>query len=154
ALLLGGVLYARQYFEGATAEEAAIRTMAQTIFDRVDWNWMAQGTDVVAMGWSPESGLIPGDGWIGYNEGMIIYALGMGATNPLPASAWSRWTSGYDYSTYFGLSYVTFPPLFGHQYSHCWIDFRHIADDYMNAHSSTYFLNSRRATLAQQQYCV
>jgi hypothetical protein len=154
ALLLGGVLYSKQYFDGQTAEEASIRAMAQGIFDRVDWNWMARGTNTVAMGWFPESGFIPGDGWIGYNEGMIIYALGLGATNPLPASAWSRWTSGYVYSTYFGFSYVAFPPLFTHQYSHCWIDFRHIADDYMNAHNSTYFENSRRATLAQQQYCI
>jgi hypothetical protein len=154
ALLLGGVLYSKQYFDGPSADEVSIRAMAQGIFDRVDWNWMAQGTNAVSMGWFPESGFIPGNGWIGYNEGMIIYALGLGATNPLPASAWSRWTSGYTWSTYFGYSYVAFPPLFTHQYSHCWIDFRHIADAYMNAHNSTYFENSRRATLAQRQYCI
>src|SRR5205814_75144 len=89
------------------------------------------------------------------NEGMIIYCLGLGAaTNPLPGSAWSRWTSGYTWTTLYGQTFVPFPPLFGHQYSHCWIDFRHIADAYMTAHNSTYFENSRRATLANRAYCT
>jgi hypothetical protein len=106
------------------------------------------------MGWFPNSGFIPNN-WAGYNEGMIIYILGLGAaTNPLPASAWSRWTSGYTWATNYGQAFVTFPPLFGHQYSHCWIDFRHNADAYMNSKDSTYFQNSRRATLAQRSYCI
>src|SRR5437660_2592524 len=86
---------------------------------------------------------------------MILYGLGLGAaTNPLPASAWSRWTSGYTWATNYGQALVPFPPLFGHQYSHCWIDFRHIADAYMNSHNSTYFENSRRAALAQVAYGI
>ena len=128
--------------------------MADEIFNRVDWNWMARGTDAVSMGWFPPGTFI-GNNWIGYDEGMILYVLGLGiATNPLPASAWSRWTSGYTWATYYGESFVPFPPLFGHEYSHCWIDFRHIADAYMNSHSSTYFVNSRRAALAQRAYCI
>ncbi len=153
-LLLAGILYAKQYFDGANAEEATIRAMADGIFNRVDWNWMAQGTDMVSMGWNPPGSFIPNN-WIGYNEGMLIYCLGLGAaTNPLPASAWSRWTSGYSWTTNYGQAFVPFPPLFGHQYSHCWIDFRHSADAYMNSHNSTYFQNSRRATLAQRAYCM
>ena len=153
-LLLAGVLYAKQYFNGASADETLIRTMADTIFNRVDWTWMAQGTDAVSMGWHPTSGFISGN-WIGYNEAMLLYCLGLGtATNPLPATAWSRWTSGYTWGTYYGQTFVPFSPLFGHQYSHCWIDFRHIADSYMNSHNSTYFENSRRAALAQVQYAV
>jgi hypothetical protein len=152
-LLLSGILYAKQYFNGTSADEATIRAMADVIFNRVDWNWMAQGTNVVSMGWVPTSGFIPNN-WVGYNEGMILYCLGLGtATNPLPASAWNRWTSGYTWGTYYGQTFVSFPPLFGHEYSHCWIDFRHIADGYMNSHSSTYFENSRRAALAEVAYC-
>ena len=154
ALLLGGILYARQFFDGTNTDETAIRYMADAIFSRVDWNWMAQGTDAVSMGWFPNSGFIPNN-WLGYNEGMILYLLGLGAaTNPLPASAWSRWTSGYAWATNYGQAYVPFAPLFGHQYSHCWVDFRHVADDYMNSRNSTYFQNSRRATLAQRAYCI
>jgi hypothetical protein len=153
-LLLAGMLYAKQYFDGASADEASIRTMVDAIFNRVDWAWMSQGTDAVSMGWYPTAGFISAN-WIGYNEAMILYCLGLGtATNPLPASAWSRWTSGYTWGTYYGQTFIPFSPLFGHEYSHCWIDFRHIADGYMNSHNSTYFENSRRAALAQVQYAV
>ena len=155
ALLLAGILYAKQYFNGPSADETSIRSMADAIFNRVDWTFMAQGTDAVAMGWQPTSGFTGYGNWIGYNEAMILYCLGLGtATNPLPASAWSRWTSGYTWGTYYGQTFVPFSPLFGHQYSHCWIDFRHIADSYMNSHNSTYFENSRRAALAQVAYAV
>ena len=155
ALLLAGILYSKQYFEGTNSTETSIRAMADAIVNGVDWNWMAQGTDAIAMGWQPTTGFAGFGNWIGYNEGMILYCLGLGAaTNPLPASAWSRWTSGYTWATNYGYAFIPFPPLFGHQYSHCWIDFRHIADAYMNSHNSTYFQNSRRATLAQRAYCI
>jgi len=153
-LLLAGILYSKQYFNGTDPDEASIRTMSDTIFNRVDWNWMARGTDAVSMGWFP-SGSFIGNNWVGYNEGMILYLLGMGtATNPVPASGWNYWTSGYTWATYYGQAYIPFPPLFGYQYSHCWVDFRHIADAYMINKNSTYFENSRRATLAQRQYCI
>jgi hypothetical protein len=154
ALLLGGILHTRQYFDATNSDETSIRTMADAIFNRVDWNWMAQGTNVISMGWFPTSGFLA-DNWVGYNEGMLLYVLALGAeVNPLPASAWGRWTNGYTWASYYGQSFVPFPPLFGHQYSHCWIDFRHVADPYMNSHNSTYFENSRRATLAQRSYCI
>ena len=154
-LLLAGILYCKQYFDGTNSNETSIRTMADTIFNRVDWNWMAQGTNAVAMGWQPASGFTNYGNWGGYDEGMILYLLGLGtATNPLPASAWNQWTSGYTWATYYGESFVPFAPLFGHEYSHCWVDFRHVADSYMNNHNSTYFENSRRAALAQRAYCI
>ena len=153
-LLLSGILYSKQYFNSTNGDETSIRTMADAIFNRVDWNWMAQGTNAVSMGWFPPGNFIAGN-WIGYDEGMILYLLGLGiATNPLPASAWSYWTNGYTWATYYGESFVPFPPLFGHEYSHCWVDFRHVADSYMNSHSSTYFENSRRAALANRAYCI
>jgi len=155
ALLLSGILYCKQYFTGTNANETSIRMMSDSIFNRVNWTWMAQGSPAVAMGWQPTSGFSGFGNWIGYDEGMIIYLLGLGtATNPLPAAAWNYWTSGYIWATYYGQSFVQFPPLFGHEYSHCWIDFRHTADAYMNGKNSTYFENSRRAALAQQSYCI
>ena len=154
-LLLAGILYAKQYFNGTNADETSIRTAADAIFNGVNWTFMAQGTDKVAMGWQPTSGFSGFGNWVGYDEGMLIYLLGIGTTtNPMPASGWSYWTSGYTWATFYGESFVTFPPLFGHEYSHCWVDFRHIADAYMNSNSSTYFENSRRAALAQQSYCI
>jgi hypothetical protein len=154
-LLLAGVLYAKQYFNGASADEASVRSLADAIFNRVNWTFMSQGTDAVAMGWQPTTGFSTFGNWIGYNEAMILYCLGLGtATNPLPASAWSRWTSGYTWASNYGQTYTPFPPLFVYQYSHCWVDFRHIADAYMNSHNCTYFENSRRASLAQVAYAV
>jgi hypothetical protein len=153
-LLLAGILYSKQYFNGSGADETSIRTMADAIFNRVNWTFMSQGSNSVAMAWQPTSGFTGYGNWVGYNEGMILYCLGLGtATNPLPASAWNVWTSGYTWGTFYGQTYVPFPPLFGHEYSHCWIDFRYIADAYMNSHNSTYFENSRRAALAEVAYC-
>ncbi len=162
-LLLAGILYDKQYFNGTNATETSIRTLASEIFNRVNWSWMAQGTDKVAMGWLPgtTNGFSTFGNWIGYDEGMLIYLLGLGAaTNSLPttdsppAASWSYWTSGYTWATYYGYSFVPFPPLFGHEYSHCWVDFRHVGDTYMNNENSTYFENSHRAALAQQAYCI
>ncbi len=154
ALFLAGVLYAKAYFSLDQPVENQIRAMADGIFGRVDWRWMCNGGNTLTMGWHPETGFISSR-WIGYNEAMILYIMGLGAaTNPLPASQWAGWTSGYAWRTNYGQAYVEFPPLFGHQYSHCWIDFRHIADSYMSARRINYFENSRRATLAQRAYCI
>lgn len=153
-LLLAGILDARQYFTGSDTAEARIRSLADSIYNRIDWEWMRNGDASLTMGWMPSSGFLPYR-WIGYDEGMILYILAIGANqNAIPGSSWDAWTSGYNWQTYYGYSYVIFPPLFGHQYSHCWVDFRNIADAYMVAKGSTYFENSRRATLAQQQYCI
>ena len=154
ALLLAGVLYARQYFAGANAEEVRIRSLANAIYDRVDWGWMCNGGVSLTMGWMPESGFITSR-WIGYNEAMVLYLMAFGAsTNPLPPAQWNSWTSGYAWRTNHGQAYIEFPPLFGHQYSHCWVDFRQAADPYLSSRGIDYFENSRRATLAQRSYCT
>ncbi len=154
ALFLAGALHAREYFDGPDPEEMAVRSLVDSLLGRVDWQWMRNGQNTLSMGWQPGSGFLSSR-WVGYNEGMVLYLLGLGAsTNPLPAASWTAWTSGYAWRTNYGQSYVSFPPLFGHQYSHCWVDFRHVADSYMRSKASTYFENSRRATLAQQAYCI
>ena len=154
ALLLAGILYAREYFDSAHPEERQIRALATRIFDGVDWHWMANQGNALTMGWHPESGFIRRR-WIGYNEASILYLMGLGASHsPLPASQWKSWTSGYDWRTNYGLAFVHFAPLFGHQYSHCWIDFRGQADDFFRRKGITYFENSRRATLAQREYAI
>ncbi len=153
ALLMGGVLYAAQFFDGADADEARIRTLADSIYRRVDWNWASPRPPLVALGWKPEAGFLPYD-WRGYNEALVLYVLALGSpTHALPAAAWAEWTRTYDWRTYYSpLPYVPFPPLFGHQYSHVWIDFRGTRDAFMRGHDSDYFENSRRATLAQRAY--
>src|SRR5439155_14155395 len=109
----------------------------------------------IMMGWKPAFGFFGFGQWIGYNEAMILYLQALGSPSyAVPTSAWSAWTSGYHYDTLNGYSFVTCPPLFTHQYSHCWVDFRNIADPYMRTRGFDYFENSRRATLAQRNYCI
>lgn len=153
-LLLAGILHAQEYFDGQADDEVLIRQLADSIYFRVDWEFMRNFSPNITLGWNPETGFINA-WWRGYNEAMIMNILALGSpTHPSPASIWKAWTTGYDWQSFYGFEYVTFPPLFGHQYSHCWIDFRNIQDEYMRNKGITYFENSRRATLAQRAYCI
>jgi hypothetical protein len=131
-----------------------LRKSANAILERVDWRWMAQDTHSLSHGWHPERGFIA-NRWMGYNEAMILYLLGLGTAGAgLDPACWETWCRGYEWRRSYGLDFVHFPPLFGHQYSHCWIDFRGIADAYMRARGLTYAENSRRAALAQRAYAM
>ncbi|MCI2261824.1 glucoamylase family protein [Xanthomonas indica] len=156
ALLMMGVLFAQSYYEGDTPDEKEIRQIADTLYRRVDWPWMQQRKPLISMGWYPERGFIQHD-WMGYNEGMMVYLLALGSpTHPVEPDAWQEWTRTYnkDWGVYYGQEYLAFGPLFAHQYNHVWIDFRDIQDQYMREHGIDYFLNSRRATLAQREYAI
>ncbi len=154
ALFLAGALDAGEYFGRADATESEIRWLAKALLERVDWRWMTDGQDTLTMGWHPETGFIRSR-WVGYNEAMVLYILAMGAPQGgLGAEAWEGWTRGYRWATHHGHSYVEFAPLFGHQYSHCWIDFRGLADAYLRGRGLDYFENSRRATLANRAYAT
>jgi hypothetical protein len=154
ALLLGGVLFCQSYFDGPGAEEAQVRAYADSIYRRVDWHWASPRAPAMSHGWYPGKGYIKYD-WIGYNEAMIVYVLALGSpTFPADSSAWDAWLRGYRWGTYEGRTHVGFAPLFGHQYSHVWLDFRGIRDRYMRERGIDYFENSRRATYAQRGYAV
>lgn len=156
ALLLGGVLFAQSYYDRDDRKEAEIRRLAEKIYRRVDWTWMQARPPWIAMGWKPEEGMLKHD-WQGYNEAILVYVLALGSpTHPVGTDAWQAWTSTYDrtWGTFYGQQHLSFPPLFGHQYSHIWIDFRGIQDDYMRRRGLDYFENSRRATYSQQAYAT
>jgi hypothetical protein len=154
ALLLAGIIDARQYFSGTDSLDTRVRSLADSIYRRMNWNLMRNFNPGIMLGWYPETGFIRAQ-WVGYNEATIMYILALGSpTYPVDYTAWQTWTYGYQTGNYYGYGYVIFPPLFGHQYSHCWIDFRNINEYYMSQHSLTYFENSRRATLAQRAYCI
>ncbi|MDE2436741.1 MAG: Tat pathway signal protein [Sphingomonadales bacterium] len=165
-LLMGGVLFAQGYFDRDDPVEAEIRDLGEKLYARIDWAWAQRtqtGTQAanlanshgIVMGWSPESGFQTHD-WVGYNEGMLIYVLAAGSpTYPVGQDAWDHgWAArlGSEWGTYNGQEHLQFEPLFGHQYSHVWIDFRGIGDPFIRSHGIDYFENSRRATLAQQGY--
>jgi hypothetical protein len=154
ALLLGGVLFCQSYFERPDADEVRIRSLADSIYRRVNWRWAQARPPAVSNGWYPSKGFIPYD-WTGYDEGMIVYILALGSpTHPVEPAAWEAWLREYDWGSYYGQQHVAFAPLFGHQYSHVWVDFRGIRDRYMRDKGIDYFENSRRATYAQRSYAV
>lgn len=155
ALLMAGVLAAQAYFDApADSGEAAIRALADSLYLRVDWEWAQARPNGIAMAWRPDEGFSTHD-WKGYNEAMILLVLALGSpTHPVPPAAWDAWTNTYRWGTLHGYEHLGFAPLFGHQYSHVWIDFRGIQDEYMRARGIDYFENSRRATLAQREYAI
>lgn len=159
ALLMMGVLYAQAWFDGADPVEAEIRQLADTLYARIDWRWAQNGTGGLSLGWMPESGFLVYN-WAGYNEAMMLYLLALGSPTAdlaLGSEAWSFWTRTYlpsGWGSSYGEPHLQFPPMFGHQYSHVWVDFRGIRDEFMRSKGIDYFENSRRATYSQRAYAA
>jgi hypothetical protein len=154
ALLMAGVLSCREYFDRNAAEEREIRDLADALYRRVEWSWMQPRPPLISMSWYPERGFGDHD-YRGYNEAMLLYVLALGSpTHPIDPAAWDAYTSTYKWADFYGQPHVNFEPLFGHQYSHVWIDFRGIQDRYTREKGIDYFENSRRATYAQRAYAA
>lgn len=143
SILLCGVLTARQYFA-----DQEIKDLATKIYERVDWQWMLNGGKTFSMGWKPESGFLEAR-WEHFCELMMIYLLGMGSpTRSVPAETWQAWTRPK--VEFQGLEFISGnDPIFTHQYSHAWFDFRGKRDKYAN-----YFENSVTATKAHKLFCL
>lgn len=142
-LLLCGVLTCGAYFE-----DDEIRDLAQRIYGRVDWHWMLHGGKTLSHGWKPESGFLPYR-WDHYSELMLIYLLALGSpVHPIPAESWHAWERPRVH--YKGIQYIgSSDPLFVHQYSHAWFDFRNKRDA-----CADYFENSAKATRAHKLFCL
>jgi hypothetical protein len=143
SILLCGVLTC-----GAHFRHQAVSQLVELIFNRVDWSWLSEDTSLLTHGWTPEVGFLPSR-WDYYSEMMMIYLLGMGSSahplNPEAWNAWKRLTFEFDGMRYIG----SFAPLFVHQFSHAWFDFRHKRDKYAD-----YFVNSVTATEAHRRFCI
>ncbi len=154
AIVLAGALSAAAYFDGSAPEEREIRERAEQIYSRADWNWALNDGTAVSHGWRPERGFIRYR-WQGYNEALILYVLGLGSpTHPLPEASYAAWAETYVWKKLYGYEFLYGAPLFMHQLSHLWIDFRGIQDEFMRGRGIDYFENSRRATYVQQQYGI
>lgn len=143
ALLLCGVLTCKQHFRSPQ-----INRLASDIFNRVQWTWLSEDTELLPHGWSPEGGFLPYK-WSDYSELMMMYLLGLGSQRyPLPLGAWKAWKrKTFEYE---GLRYIgSFAPLFVHQYSQAWFDFRGKQDEYID-----YFKNSIIATEVHKRFCI
>jgi len=152
--LLAGALLAAAYFDEESDEEREIRAIASLLYHRADWQWAQNGALKVSHGWKPETGFLRYR-WEGYSEALLLYVLGLGSpTHPLPAESYRAWTETYRWKKLYGIEFLYGGPLFIHQLSHIWLDFRGIQDDYMREKGIDYFENSRRATLVQRQYAI
>jgi hypothetical protein len=154
ALLMAGVLTAAAYFHEDTEQEDEIRSLADALYRRVDWRWALNRGATVSHGWRPGRGFLKYR-WEGYDEALILYVLGLGSpTFPLPRESYDAWLSTYVWRKVYGHELVHAGPLFVHQMSHLWIDFRGLKDRYVRERGLDYFENSRRATYVQQEYAV
>jgi hypothetical protein len=154
AFLLAGMLTAATFFDRDTEAEHEIRTIADDLYRRADWRWAQNGGPTLTHGWRPETGFLPYR-WEGYDEGLLLYVLGLGSpTYPLPPESYAAYTSTYQWKDIYGYEHVYSGPLFTHQLSHLWIDFRGIRDAFMRDRGIDYFENSRRATYVHREYAV
>ena len=154
AFLFAGVLTAAAYFDGDTADEAEIRRLAEALYRRVDWDWARNGGPTLTHGWKPETGFLP-HRYEGYDEGLLLYLLGLGSpTHPLPEESYAAYCATYQWKQIYGRELLYSGPLFTHQLSHLWVDFRGLQDAFMRDRGSDYFDNSRQATFVQQEYAI
>jgi hypothetical protein len=152
ALLLAGALTGARYFTANTAGEILLRELVDVLYRRVDWPWAREGGTTIRQGWKPECGFLH-YGWEGYNEAIVLYVLALGSpTHPLEGDCYQAWTATYQWENLYGYDFLYAGPLFVHQFSHAWIDFRGIRDRFMREKRCDYFENSRRATEVQREY--
>ncbi len=152
AFLLAGVLTAAAYFTAQTHDENELRRLADALYQRVDWRWAQRAGGSVVHGWKPECGFLS-YGWEGYSEAILLHVLGLGSpTDALTEESFRAWTTTYQWENLYGYDFLYAGPLFIHQFSHAWIDFRGIQDKFMREKHCDYFENSRRATYVQREY--
>jgi len=155
ALLMAGVLTAGSYFTHDSKEETEIRELADRLYRRVDWHWALHGGTTLCHGWKPESGFLAYHWDRGYSEAIILYTLAIGSpTFPIDPASYRAWTSTFEWRNIYGVEQLYAGPLFIHQMSHLWLDFRGIHDDFNRRTGIDYFENSRRATHVQRQYGI
>lgn len=159
-LLMMGIIFARNYYDLDNETEKEIRNISAKLLGRLDWGFVTmpagdQYANSISMGWYPEKKGLHHMGWIGYNEALFLYVLAAGTGMKDVEKGYASWLNTYSWETpYEGLSHVAFPPLFGHQFSQAFIDFRGLVDEYMKEKGIDYFENSRRATYVQQEYAI
>jgi hypothetical protein len=158
-LLIMGIIFARNYYDQNNDLENEIRNISNKIIERLNWDFFVMPNSgkyayTLSMGWTPEHGMHD-MGWVGYNEALFLYVIAAGCGLKNAELGYQTWLSTYDWRTpYEGLSHIAFPPLFGHQFSYCFINPRELRDNYMIKKGIDYFENSRRATYVQRQYAI
>jgi len=161
ALLMQGVLAARQYFNHTDAVELEIKQRATRLWEAVEWDWFLKSpsSKTLYWHWSPEFGWKKNVWVAGWNEAMIAYLLAIASpTHPIPPECyyqgWARTKNYVHDQEYYGFHqavgrYPMGGPLFLTQYSFIGFDPRDKKDSFCN-----YFENNRNTTLIHRAYAI
>ncbi|MBI1882916.1 MAG: CIA30 family protein [Chlamydiae bacterium] len=146
ALLISGVLFAGEYFKGTEIE-----SLAQKIYERVEWPWMSKNPQgLLFMEWTPERDFEGSAVWNMTAEEMMLYLLAMGSpTHPLPPSAWSQWKREWTQDQ--DLKFISDPnhSLFTQLYTQAFIDLRNQKEGDLN-----YWANAQKAVISNRNFCI
>jgi hypothetical protein len=155
AILMAGVLTVASYFTSKSGDESEIRELADILYRRIDWQWALNDGTTICHGWKPESGFLPFRWDTGYSEAVILWVLALASpTFPVDPKGYREWTDTFEWKKVYDTEYLYAGPLFIHQMSHLWLDFRGIYDDFNKKAGIDYFENSRRATYIHRQYGI
>ena len=155
AFFIAGALSAAAYFTKKNKEENSIRDLADKLYKRVEWDWATNRKNTITHGWKPGRGFLKYRWDEAYSEAMILYILALGSpTHPVKSKGYQEWIATFKLTEIYGIQYLYAGPLFIHQFSHLWIDFRGIEDRFNNKVGFDYFENSVRATKVHQQYAI
>jgi hypothetical protein len=153
--LIAGGLSAASYFTGDTDNEKEIRKLADLLYRRVDWQWALNGATTISHGWRPETGFLPFHWGEDYSEAMLMYVLALASpTFPIDKKGYDDWTASFKLREAYNIEYLYAGPLFIHQFSHMWIDFKNIQDKFNKESGFDYFENSKRATHVHREYAI
>ena len=147
SLLMEGLLTARQFFNGADANETALRSDINSIWNSVEWNWFRQSNqNVLYWHWSSNYNWDMNVQIKGWNECLITYVLAASsASYSIPKIVYDNgWASNggiINNNFYYGYQLPLGPslggPLFLEHYSFLGINPNGLTDAYANYQTQT-----------------
>lgn len=148
SIFLAGLLMSEMAFQ-----DAEFTALSQQIQKEIDWKWAITrdgarpNSPFVCMGFRPEQGFLDHD-WASYNELPMLYVQAYGLYPQMPKEGWDKIERPQFH--YKGYDFLAGGPLFMHQMSHVFVDFKGVRDPL----GFDYWVNSRNAILANRQYCI
>jgi len=147
SICFAGVIVAEQYWK-----DPQITKDAEAFAKRMDWNFVVKDggllpeSTTVSMGWHPESGFINAR-WNNWDELKMIYVQGYGFSD-MSTDGWAKIERPY--VNYKGIEMLAGGPLFMHEMSESFYDFKGLRDPL----GYNYWVESRNAALGNRQYCI
>lgn len=152
---IAGVLSAAVYFNANSNEEKELRGLAQKLYRRINWQWALNKGLTISHGYKPKSGFLKYRWDYEYSEALMLYVLALASPDyPISPQGYLTWQATFKMTEAYGIDYLYAGPLFIHQFSHLWIDFRGIQDAFNQKHGLDYFENSKRAIFVHQAYAI